>query len=156
MPYVDLNTIHKFLVDSPVCSISQATSQTVADSTLVVLGTTSLENFDNDAMHSDASNRSRITIQTAGRYLFLASVVTDAFAGAASSFYRISFRIDGTTAIGGTQIKNASGATQVARFAAVRSLVLSVGQYVELTTFHNLGGSLEVTLEELVAQFMTR
>jgi hypothetical protein len=177
VPYTDLNTIHnpatgtvapatwgdqirtneEFLIDSPVCSISQSTSQTVATATLVVLGTTSLENFDNDAMHSDSTNRSRITIQTAGRYLFLGNAVTDLFIGNDPSFVRVSFRIDGTTSVGGSQIKTHGGATSRAiRLTAARSLVLSVGQYVEMTTQHDLGGDIQVTLDELVAQFLTR
>jgi hypothetical protein len=174
VPYIDTNTIHnpatgtaipaawgdqvrdnlEFLVDSPVCSISD-TSTTVNSATLVVLGATATENFDNDAMHSNVTNRSRITIQTSGRYLFLGNAYTDSFTGTLHAFFRISFRIDGTTAVGGTQLKN-STATEAVRLTAARSLVLTAGQYVEMTTQHSLVGSIQVTLDEFVAQFLTR
>ena len=175
MPYVDTQSIHnpatgtaapatwgdqvrdnlEFLVDKPVCSISAA-SVAVANATLVVLGSTNgLENFDNDGMHSDVTNRSRITIQTTGRYLLLGNAFTDSFTGTINAFVRVSFRVDGTTAVGGSQIKN-STATEAVRLSAVRSLALTAGQYVEMTTQHSLAGSINVTLDEFIVQFMTR
>jgi hypothetical protein len=174
LQYVDPNTIHNPATgtaipaawgdqvrdnlesheDPPVCSISDS-AVTVNSATLVVLGATGTENFDNDAMHSNVTNRSRITIQTAGRYLFLGNAFTDSFTGTLHAFVRISFRIDGTTAVGGTQLKN-STATEAVRLTAARSLVLTAGQYVEMTTQHSLSGSVQVTLDEFLGIRLTR
>jgi hypothetical protein len=177
VPYVDLNTIHnpatgtvapatwgdqirdnfEFLIDPPACSISQAASQTVASSTTVVMGTTALENYDNDAMHSDSTNRSRITVSTAGRYLAIATVFTDAFLGGNNAFYRFLFRKNGSTSIGGFRMKNTPlNATEAVRIAASRTLIMAATDYIEVTFDHTLGGSIEVTLDELQMTFLTR
>jgi hypothetical protein len=176
VPYVDTQTIHnpatgtvapatwgdqvrdnlEFLVDPPVCSISDTSAAVASGLTPVVLGATATENFDNDAMHSNVTNRSRITIQTAGRYLFLGSILTDSYLGAGNAFFRITFRIDGSTAIGGAQLKRFDNITEAVRLTAARSLVLSASQYVELTCTQNNGGSINVTLDELVAIYLTR
>lgn len=177
MAYVDTNTIHnpttstvapaawgdqvrdnlEFLIDPPACSITDSTGSSVASGSLVVLGGTSLENFDNDSMHSDVSNRSRITIQTAGRYLFLATVAYASHAGTADAFVRVSLRVNGTTSYGGMQVKNVTAATQQIRIQATRALVLSAGDFVECTTQHSLAGTVNpVTLDEMFAMFLTR
>jgi hypothetical protein len=150
-----IHTNLEFLIDPPACSISQSASQTVASATTVVLGTTSLEVYDNDAMHSDSTNRSRITVQTAGRYLAMATVFTDNFLGTADAFYRFLFRKNGTTSIGGFRMKNA-GTTEAVRLAASRTLVLAASDYMEVTFDHTLGGSIEVTLDEFQMTFLTR
>ena len=66
----------EFLVNPPSVSVFNNTTQNVLDDTLTVL-TANSENFDNDSMHSTASNTSRITINTAGRYVFGATVQFD-------------------------------------------------------------------------------
>jgi hypothetical protein len=146
----------EFLVDPPACSISQSSSQTVASATTVVMGTTSLENYDNDAMHNDSSNRSRITVNTAGRYLAMATVFTDSFAGGVPSYYRFLFRKNGTTSIGGFRMKNSADSNEAVRIAASRTLVMSAGDYMEVTFDHTLGGPIEVTLDEFQMHFLTR
>jgi len=147
----------EFLVDAPRCSISAA-AKTVSNNTLTVLGTSpdATENYDNDAMHSNVTNPSQITIQTAGRYLFLGAAGTSAHQGG-NGMLRISLRVDGSTAYGGQSIKNfAAGPTEAVRLLLARTLVLTAGQYVEMTCQHNVGSSVDFTLDELVAQYMTR
>jgi hypothetical protein len=175
MPYVDLNTIHnpatgtvapatwgdqtrdnlEFLIDPPVCSISDV-AVTVLHNTETDLGATATESFDNDAMHSDVTNRGRITIQTAGRYLLLATMSTDTITGTDGVHIRIGFLKNDTTVYGGIQIKNNSAGTETMRLPAVRALQLAVGDYVEVRCQHTLGGSIQATLEEFTAIFLTR
>ncbi len=126
--------------------------------TTVVLGaTTGLENYDNDAMHSDSTNRSRITVQTAGRYLTTAITRTDAFlGGVAGAYYRFLFRLNGTTPITGFRMKNTDDTTEAVAISATRTLVLAAGDYIEITFDHTLGGSIDVTLDEFVMTYLTR
>jgi hypothetical protein len=147
----------EFLIDPPACSISAA-GVTVASATTVVLGSTNgLENYDNDAMHNDSSNRSRITINTPGRYLALATMNTDAYQGANNAFVRFLFRLNGTTSFGGDRIKNGTPtAAEATRLGATRSFVLAATDYLEVTTDHNLGGSIQMTLDEFQVIFLTR
>jgi hypothetical protein len=171
VPYVDLNTIHnpatgtvapatwgdqsrdnqEFLIDPPACSISQAANTSCADATITVLGTTATESFDNDAMHSDVTNRSRITIQTAGRYLFLARV---SFAANSANSREVRFRIDGSTLVNGILLLHAGSATW--RGSLTGMLVLSAGQYVECVANQNSGGALDAALVEFAATYLTR
>ncbi len=176
MAYADLNTIHdpatgtvapaawgdqvrdnfEFLVDPPVCSIADPTGSSVATATTVALGAAATESFDNDAMHSDVTDRGRITVQTPGRYLLMGTVFYSPHVGADTAFIRVSLRVNGVTAYGGMQIKGQAAADEGIRIQATRSLVLAAGDYVEVTTFHSLGGTITATLDEFLAMFLTR
>ena len=141
----------EFLIDPPACSISDV-AQSVSNNTTTTLGGTATESFDNDSMHSNVSNRSRITAQTAGRYLLISSV---AFTANPTGFRRSSFLVDGTTAIGGMTIEPDDGVANL-RLTSARAVVLSAGQYVEVTCLHTGGFAIDCTLDEFVAIFLTR
>lgn len=171
MPYIDPDTILtpdpgdvltaawcdvvrsdlEFLIDPPACSIYNSAAQSVANNTATVL-TANSERYDNDSMHSTSSNTSRITIQTAGRYLLVSTVLFDADA---DGFRRVSILHNGTTSYGGISGVN-DGSNIGVRLTAVRSLVLAAGDYVEATCLHTAGANLDATLEEFVAIFLTR
>ena len=170
MPYVDLNTIHnpatgtvppaswgdqvrdnlEFLIDPPTVSAFHSVAVSVATATTVALAANS-ENFDNNAMHSTVTNNSRITIQTAGRYLFFASVGFDT---GATGVRQIVFRINGGATFGNLQTAGAGGGTIA--LSTTGSAVLVVGDYVEVLARHTQGANLDVTLSEFGALFMTR
>ena len=57
----------------PMCRVKQTSGQVVNDATNATLAFDA-EDFDTDAMHDNATNNSRITINTAGVYLVIASV----------------------------------------------------------------------------------
>lgn len=175
MPYVDLDTIHnpatgtvapaawgdqirdnlEFHQDPPTCSVQHSATPNLVDNTTTTLAADT-ENFDNDAMHSPVTNNSRLTIQTAGRYLFIATVRFDAASGSGAGIRRVSLLLDGTTSFGGMQIVGATG--NPIRIQATRSLVLAAGQFVEVTALANPGGgqTTPVHLDEFFAQFLTR
>ena len=177
MSYIDPNTIHnpvtgtvapaawgdqirdnlEFLVDPPACSVTDLTGTSVPSNTLTVLGGTGTENFDNDAMHSDVTNRGRITIQTPGRYLFLATIAYTSHTGADTAFIRVSLRVNGTTSYAGMIVKGQAAATSEVKIQATRALPLVAGDYVEITTLHTLVGTVNpVWVEEFFAMFLTR
>lgn len=170
MPYVDLNTLHnpatgtiapaswgdqardnlEFLIDPPTCSVFNSAAQSIANVTTVSLLADS-ENFDNDAMHSTVTNTSRITAQTAGRYLFIATVSYATGTGRRVT----SFLKNGTTVINGATVPAVAGGV-VDRISIARSVVMAAGDYLEVQANHNNGANLNVTLDEFVAMFLTR
>ncbi len=144
------NDNDEFLINPPACSIKETTAQPVADSTATAL-TSDEENFDNDSMHSTTTNTSRITIQTAGRYLLYAVV---SFASDLDGQRVLDFRVNGTTAY--EVFRANTGGTGVIVATAVKTLVLSAADYVEIRASHNAGNALDVTLVEFAAIFITR
>lgn len=142
----------EFFVDPPTCSVSGSSTQNVENDEPTVL-TAATENFDNDSMHSTSSNTSRVTIQTPGRYLFLATVRFDNNSN--PGIRRVSLLVNGTTTIGGMQVAGVTN--QPVRIQATRSFVLDEGEYVEALAYQTSTQDLmTVNLDELFAMFLTR
>lgn len=141
----------EFFVDPPACSVFGSSAQSVPDSSPTPL-TANSESFDNDSMHSTVTNTSRLTMQTAGRYL---CVATATFAADVDGFRRLTFRVDGTTSHTAVTAPVSSGSVN-AGITGVRALVLNAGQYVEVLATHSAGAALDVTLVEFFAMFLTR
>lgn len=142
----------EFLVDPPSCSVYDSGTQSVGNGATAVLDADS-ENYDNDAMHSTSSNTSRLSIQTAGRYLIQARV---RFSGDADGFRQIDVITNG----GSPQILSSSrpepSGTLPCYLTGTLSLVLSDGDYIEVRAYQNAGNALDVKLLELAAVFITR
>jgi hypothetical protein len=170
MPYVDPNTIHnpatgtiapaawgdvlrddlEFLIDPPACDVFNSSAVSVNNATETILNADS-ERFDNDAMHSTASNTSRITIQTAGRYYVRAAV---GFAGDADGNRRITFLINGTTA--SIRLDQGPGTSGSIILGAFGDFILSAADFIEVRVLHAAGAALNVTLHSFAATFITR
>lgn len=171
MAYSDLNTIHnptagqvppaswgdqirdnfEFLIDPPACSVYHSTTASVSDATTTSLNANS-EYFDNDSMHSTSTNTSRITIQTAGRYLFFATVQ---FAADTDGVRNVKFRINGSTEYECVQVPAVSAVNSIV-LTATRAFVCSASDYVETRVYHTAGNALNVTLLEFGATWLTR
>ena len=173
MPYVDLNTIHnpatgtvapaawgdqvrddlEFLVDPPACSVFASSDTVVATATDVLLPAPS-ENFDNDAMHSTVTNTGRITIQTAGRYLFFARI---AFQASTAGTYRaIRYKLNGGSVV---ELNNAAPVADASVSTILPiswTLVLAASDYVEIWVRQNTGGNLNSRIMEFAATYLTR
>ena len=172
MPYVDPQTVHnpatgtvapatwgdtvrddlEFLIDPPACSVFNSAAVSVTTGTTFTIMNANSENFDNDGMHSTVSNTSRITAQTAGRYLCLA---TATYASGTTGFRGLAFLHQGTTKFGEVQISPAAGGVGTAVTTAA-TRVLTAGQYVEVEARHTQGSNLDVTLVEFAMIFITR
>jgi hypothetical protein len=170
MAYVDLNTIHnpttgtaapatwgdgvrdnfEFLVDPPACSVYSSVAQAVGNNSISALGANA-ENFDNDSMHSNSVNPSRITINTAGRYHLFAVVRFDSN-GTGQRMFR--FIKNGTTDYIVAQIPAVTGVNHV--MSGSRTLVLAAADYVQVECRQTSGGALDVTLDEFAATWFTR
>ena len=86
--------VNNFIVP-PACRLQQSAAQTVPDSTTTALAFGN-EIYDTDGMHDNATNNSRITIQTAGIYIVTASVGYTSTPTAANELY---IQLGGSTRI---------------------------------------------------------
>lgn len=94
------------------------------------------ESFDNDTMHDNVTNPSRITFTTAGTYL----VGGTAWIATADNAVGMKIRANGTTDIAGTKSTETSGDSNSA--SASTLYTFTAGQYVEfLVTSETNGGS---------------
>lgn len=135
-----------FLASRPQCSVYNSAAQSISNDTATDL-TADTENVDTDSMHSTASNTARITIQTAGVYLFLAQVV---FAADADGRRALLFRVNNTTNYD-VQAVPSVGALNSMAISGVRILDLSAGDYVTCRVLHTAGAALNATLSEFAA-----
>ena len=147
----------EFFIDPPTCAIYSSSAQSVSTNTVTAL-TADSERFDNDSMHSTSSNTSRITIQTEGRYL-LGCVVRFAFFAAVQPRL-VQFRFNGNA----STVVNVGQLGSVPDTVTVRDTIISgataevftAGDYIEVTARQETGGSLNVTLDNFFAIFLTR
>lgn len=126
----DLRDGMNFLLSPPRTLLHKTASQSVNNTTWTVL-TWNSEQYDNDGGHSNSTNNSRYTAQTAGWFTFTANILW------ASSGER-----------GARFLKNGSGnpfGEAVINGYAVHITgwtLLSVNDYVEVMGYQNSGGSL--------------
>jgi hypothetical protein len=170
LSYIDLNTIHnpatgtpapatwgdqvrdndEFLIDPPGCSVFHSTTQSTTSGTPFFPACDS-ETFDNDGMHSTVTNNSRITIQTAGRYLVIA---TGLWANNINGARDIGFRVNGSTLYSGMVIAPAPSANTVV--TSTRVIPFAVNDYIEIRAVQVSGGALNLTVVEFAVLFLTR
>ena len=143
----------EFLVDPPVCAVYHSTTQAVASSTQFWLEADS-ELYDNDSMHSTVTNTGRITAQTAGRFLAIATVIFEANT-TVPAYRSVRFRVNGGSSVETTRFPSAGVNTTMVP-TGVRTFVLSAGDYVEAGCIHNAGVDLDVTLDEFLLLHLTR
>jgi hypothetical protein len=173
VPYVDPNTVHnpatgtvapaawgdtirddlEFLIDPPAVSFLESTAQSISNVTSTVM-TGNEETFDTDGMHSNVTDTSRITCQTAGRYDCNATL---RFAGSTGGTYRqIIFRVNGTTSYPMNTVAPVNDAAVETIVSANKKFVLAAGDYVEVLARHNAGGAINCNLDEFAATYITR
>jgi hypothetical protein len=172
VPYVDVQTIHnpatgavapaawgdgvrdnqEFFIDPPTCSVYNSAAVSVANSSPTILNANS-ELFDNDALHSTVTNPSRVTAQTAGRYLLTSSAQ---FAANATGIRQIEFLLNGASILASVSRALPPGVGSDAFVKTFIAVVLAAGDYVEARVFQSSGGALNVTLVEFFAMFLTR
>jgi hypothetical protein len=102
------------------------------------------ERWDTDGIHSVAANTSRLTCQTAGKYLIVGQARFASNAGGDARVLRI--RINATTKIAAVAFSDLNG-----NFNAdcVLGTVydLGVGDYVEVEAYQDSGGALNITAD---------
>lgn len=126
------------------CRVTRTTAQSIGDNTLTSVAFTA-ERFDTDTMHDNATNNTRITINTAGIY-------TIGFCGtfAAGNDYTRAFallRLNGTTEIArGAQVETT---TVVQPQVAVHTVdQFEAGDYIEVQVYQDNTANTSRNLEQ--------
>jgi hypothetical protein len=100
----------------------------------------SAELADNDNIHDNATNNSRLTCRTAGVYVINGAVV---YAGNATGSYRQAMiRVNGSTVYADPFIRPLG--TDQARVPVTATVELAAGDYVELLAYQDSGGALNL------------
>ena len=126
------------LTDMPLikaCRVRNSVAQSLANNTDTFL-TFDTEDFDNDSMHSTASNTDRITIQTAGLYFVLGHILFDTNA---TGVRKLSIYVNG--ALYEIQQVSAGSAYETGlNVSAFRNCIAT--DYFQAQAFQNSGGAL--------------
>jgi hypothetical protein len=119
------------------CRLRHTVNQSIPNNTWTVLAF-DVEVFDNDGLHSNTVNNSRITIQHAGVYVLVTHV---AFATNATGFRGLTFRRSGAAVYlsFGYQVAVSGNET---RLVATTIWQFSAGDYIEVMAYQNSGGAL--------------
>lgn len=123
----------------PAARVYHSANQSIANNSSVVLAFNS-ERFDNDVIHDNATNNSRLTCKTAGKYLITFHGGFDFHATGTRSFY---LRLNGATIIGIGQLAPIP-ATDGTFFTVSTLYDLIVNDYVEIQAYQTSGGALNV------------
>lgn len=120
------------------CKARRTTTQSIANNTQTAVSYTT-EDYDTDTMHDNATNPSRITIRTAGKYLICAGVrFADSSAGALGCTFRLNGVINNYTEI---FAKDGTG-----RGPAMITIIddFAVDDFIELFVIQTSGGALDI------------
>lgn len=134
----EISSLDKLTFISPQCEITHSSSQAIVTATDTVLAFDT-ETEDNDAMHDNVTNNSRITIKTAGRYQIILLLT---FASNATGFRIGNIRLNGTTVIGSNVVPAVNG--NATRVVVTRSRRFAVNDYIEALAHQTSGGNLNV------------
>lgn len=121
----------------PMARVYNGANISIANATLTAL-TFNSERYDTDAIHDTASNTSRLTCKTAGKYLIGGNA---AWGSTGTDERRLQIRLNGATLIA-SWVGN-SGANMNMYVATVYDL--AVNDYVELMVYQATGGAINVT-----------
>lgn len=114
--------------------------QSIADNTLTVVALNS-ERWDTDTIHDTATNNSRLTCKTAGKYQI---TFTGLFGVHATGERGLFIRLNGTTYIAGDQRMSVTDGVDGAAATISRLYDLAVNDYVEGVVLQKSGGALNL------------
>jgi hypothetical protein len=118
--------------------VYRTTNQTLVSNTFTAISFDA-ERFDNDTIHDNVTNNSRLTCRTAGKYLIGANLI---FAVDATGAREGILRVNGTLLIAGV---SAPAVAVINNYVNVNCIYdLAVGDYVELLAFQSTAGNLDV------------
>lgn len=116
--------------------VYNSANQSIANAGVGDVITFNTEVFDNDAIHDNVTNNSRLTCKTAGLYVIYATVI---FASNPTGVRAVDIRLNGTSNIGENQVAAGSNVLTV----SVGTLYpLIVGDYIEVVAYQSSGGAL--------------
>lgn len=127
----------------PRCRVFRSTAQAITTATSTAIAAFDSETHDTDTMHDLVTNTGRITVKTAGAYVFGGSAELGPSSAGAGPTRQIAIRLNGATfiAISDHPANNSFGT----RMRVVSSpWVCAVSDYFELVVFQDSGGALDV------------
>lgn len=129
-----------FLLDPPTAYAYLASNQNIPTGigSFEVLNLAG-EEFDNDTMHSTVTNNSRLTVKTAGLYLFMGAITFATETTNANRAARI--RLNGSDILNTVRYRNANASTSGIEVSAYA--LLSVNDYVELLASQDSGSTVQ-------------
>ena len=111
-------------------------AQSIPDNTTTSVALNS-ERWDTDGIHDNVTNNSRLTAQTAGKYIITGHV---SWASNATGIRQVAIRLNGATGI--AQTRNATGDGRHQSIATVYDF--AVNDYVEMRVVQVSGGALNL------------
>jgi len=129
-----------FAYAAPACRAYRTTNQTLTTGTDTPISFDG-ERFDTDNIHDPATNPTRLTCKTAGRYIITGHVAFTPNAGGNNR--QVNIRLNGSTVIA-SDIRPSSSAASNNRVSISAIYDLAVGDYVELSCYQDTGGNLDV------------
>ena len=116
------------------CKVERSTTQSIPDATPTIIDWNT-EAYDTDGMHDNATNNSRITIKTAGKYLFSCY---GGWTNNSTGERQIDFLMNGSTTMARTRYLPTDKSENTASFVGD----FAVNDYVEIEVTQDSGGSL--------------
>lgn len=131
-----IGEVESLLVTTPMARAYKSASQSINTGTFTAIAFDT-ESFDTDTIHDNATNNTRFTCKTAGKYLIIGQIAYDSNA----TGYRAAFiKHNNTTYIGKSQIAAFSGDQTIVSVSSIYDL--AINDYVELTAYQTSGGAL--------------
>ena len=124
------------------CRVSNSANISVAHNTAVKL-TFNEEDYDTDSMHSTSSNTSRITFNTAGKYLVWGSAQ---WATTSGGRRQLSIKLNDTSFVAANEFASVADASTNPLQQVMCTYEFSVGDYVELQAVQTSGGAINVVV----------
>ncbi len=135
----DIQVVKKLLHTGLGARVYNNANLSTANATVTILPFNS-ERWDTDAIHDVAANTTRLTCNTAGKYLITGNI---SFAANATGTRYAAVRLNGTTVVGYDQ-RAAVGGTSNTLITVATVYDLAVSDYVELMVGQDSGGALDV------------
>jgi hypothetical protein len=130
-----------FLLNPPGCQVRRTTAQTIANNTVTAISFDT-EDFDTDTMHDPASNPTRLTCNTPGRYLVAGSIPYDA---GTTGNREARITKNGSDVSGGRNLIPAPGGGGLVVLTPIIEVSLVAGDFLELRANQSNGTSLTTT-----------
>lgn len=136
----ELNAAVAFLVNPPSCRLKKTAVQSYATGAFTSVDWEA-EDWDTDAIHDNAVNKSRMTCKTAGKYYVWASLD---WAANVTGIRAVYFKVSGGAFVHtGLSVPASTGATDTDMFCAME-VQLAVNDYVEVAGNQNSGAALNL------------
>ena len=154
-----LDDIPAFLGSAPKAAHAYLSAvQSIANNTQTALSFAA-EAFDNNAIHDNATNPTRLTCQTAGQYLAIGQV---SFATKAGGSAELTIRKNGSTDVAkvrerqddDTGMLSSGDSTEISVMNVSSPVIdLIVGDYIELMAFQDSGGAINASNGQAITWF---